>query len=123
MCVTGIDDVERRLSINKQVTAEGGEYVKNLERPVRVTHLLCTSGPDELTDKMKYAQKFNKAGEADIELLWEEWFWDCLTVGGIVVICPHNELTFMLFDEGRLDEESYRIIHPRRPPISLAPGI
>jgi len=47
---------------------------------VRVTHLLC-SGNGE-TDKMHYARKFNERGEADIKLVWEEWFWDSLDFGG-----------------------------------------
>jgi hypothetical protein len=41
---------------------------------VKVTHLLCLG--DEETDKMKYAEKFNKQREAKIWLVWEEWFWD-----------------------------------------------
>ncbi len=31
---------------------------------------------------MNYAQKFNERGEADIKLVWEEWFWDSLDFGG-----------------------------------------
>ncbi|KAJ7652610.1 hypothetical protein B0H17DRAFT_405281 [Mycena rosella] len=33
---------------------------------------------------MRYADKFNRAGEADppIQLVWEEWFWDCVEFGG-----------------------------------------
>ncbi|KAJ7449521.1 hypothetical protein FB451DRAFT_1287192 [Mycena latifolia] len=82
LCISGISDIVRRTQINKALTANGGTYVKALERPVRVTHLLC-SGEAE-TDKMRYADKFNRAGEADppIQLVWEEWFWDCLEYGG-----------------------------------------
>jgi DNA replication regulator DPB11 len=47
---------------------------------VRVTHLLCSG--DEETEKMHYARKFNERGEADIKLIWEEWFWDSLGFGG-----------------------------------------
>jgi DNA replication regulator DPB11 len=62
--------------------ANEGTYLKNLERPVKVTHLLCSG--DEETDKMRYAEKFNSRGEAKIHLVWEEWFWDSLEfqVGG-----------------------------------------
>ena len=67
--------------------------MKNLERPVRVTHLLC-SGEEE-TDKMVYADKFNKQGEANIKMVWEEWFWDCLEFGG------------------RFDEDNYLVTKPR----------
>ncbi|KAJ6582546.1 hypothetical protein DFH09DRAFT_1439346 [Mycena vulgaris] len=82
LCISGITDIVRRTQINKLITAGGGTYVKALERPVRVTHLLC-SGEDE-TDKIRYADKFNRAREADppIQLVWEEWFWDCLEFGG-----------------------------------------
>lgn len=62
------------------MTQQGGKYVKNIERPVRVTHLLCSG--DEETEKMHYACKFNERGEADIKLVWEEWFWDSLGFGG-----------------------------------------
>jgi hypothetical protein len=82
LCISGITDIVRRTKINKALTSRGGTYVKALERPVRVTHLLC-SGEEE-TDKMRYAEKFNRAGEADppIQLVWEEWFWDCVEYGG-----------------------------------------
>ena len=80
MCVSGIEDLDRRTAINRTVTQHGGKYVKNIERPVRVTHLLCSG--DEETEKMLYARKFNERGEADITLVWEEWFWDSLDFGG-----------------------------------------
>lgn len=35
-----------------------------------------------MTEKMHYATKFNKQREANICLVWEEWFWDSLRVGG-----------------------------------------
>jgi DNA replication regulator DPB11 len=59
---------------------QGGMYAKALERPIRVTHLLCSG--DAETEKMRYAEKFNNAGEARIHLVWEEWFWDSLDFGG-----------------------------------------
>ena len=83
----------RRNQISQLVTEQAGEYVKNLERPVRVTHLLCSG--DEETDKMKYAEKFNARGEAKIHLVWEEWFWDSLDFGG------------------RFDEAKYQVRRPR----------
>ncbi|KIK60300.1 hypothetical protein GYMLUDRAFT_225798, partial [Collybiopsis luxurians FD-317 M1] len=96
LCVSGISDVVRREKINKLVTANGGTYVKALERPVRVTHLLCSG--DEETDKMYYADKFNTSGEADIKLVWEEWFWDSLEFGG------------------RFNEDAYQARKPRPVP-------
>ncbi|KAI0302600.1 hypothetical protein BC826DRAFT_985156 [Russula brevipes] len=80
LCVSGIEDPDRRTTINRTVTQHGGKYVKNIERPVRVTHLLCSG--DKETDKMHYAGKFNERGEATIKLVWEEWFWDSLEFGG-----------------------------------------
>jgi DNA replication regulator DPB11 len=84
LCISGIEDLDRRTTVNRTVTQHCGKYVKNIERPVRVTHLLC-SGNDE-TDKMRYARKFNERGEADIKLVWEEWFWDSLNFGGMHVL-------------------------------------
>jgi len=88
-----MDDLARRTQINKLLTHLGGTYVKNLERPVKVTHLLCSG--DEETDKMRYAEKFNKRGEAQIWLVWEEWFWDSIEFGG------------------RFGEEKYAVGRPR----------
>ena len=74
--------MESRTLINRLVGEQKGVYVKDIERPVRVTHLLCAG--DQETDKMKYARKFNQRGEASIKLVWEEWFWDSLQFGGKV---------------------------------------
>ncbi|KAL0945523.1 hypothetical protein HGRIS_001005 [Hohenbuehelia grisea] len=95
LCPSGITSITQRTQINKRLTAQGGTYVKNLERPVKVTHLLCSG--DEETDKMHYAEKFNRTGEAvpEIKLVWEEWFWDSLEFGG------------------RFDEEKYQVTRPR----------
>jgi hypothetical protein len=60
---------------------------------VKVTHLLCSG--DEETEKMKYAEKFNKQREAKIWLVWEEWFWDSVEFGG------------------RFREEKYVVSRPR----------
>lgn len=82
LSISGIENVQRRTQINRLVTQHGGAYVKNLERPVKVTHLLCSSTNEEVTEKMKYAEKFNQRREAKIRLVWEEWFWDSLEYGG-----------------------------------------
>ncbi|KAG6871928.1 hypothetical protein C0995_014791 [Termitomyces sp. Mi166 len=116
LCPSGIDEIVRRTQINQLVTEHGGVYLKNLERPVRVTHLLCSG--DQETDKMKYAEKFNSRGEANVHLVWEEWFWDSLEFGG------------------RFDEEKYQVRRPRPerkspqesastspPPTSVAPSV
>ncbi|KAG6333030.1 hypothetical protein ID866_6054 [Astraeus odoratus] len=93
LSLSGIEDVNRRAEINRLLTAQQGVYVKNLERPVKVTHLLCSG--DMETDKMRYAEKFNQRGEASIHLVWEEWFWDCLEFGG------------------RFEEKKYHVKRPR----------
>jgi hypothetical protein len=80
LCPSGISDITRRTKINNLLVANEGTYLKNLERPVRVTHLLCSG--DEETEKMRYAEKFNSRCEAKIHLVWEEWFWDSLDFGG-----------------------------------------
>lgn len=100
LCPSGISDITRRTQINKLLTRHGGAYLKNLERPVKVTHLLCSG--DEETEKMIYAEKFNQRGEAKIHLVWEEWFWDSLDFGG------------------RFDESRYQVRRPRPERKSLA---
>ncbi|TCD70891.1 hypothetical protein EIP91_001199 [Steccherinum ochraceum] len=104
--LTGAPAVHHRTEVNKLVTQNGGTYVKSLERPIKVTHLICFSestgeegarGPwtSDLSEKMMYAKKFNERGEANIRMVWEEWLWDCLA---------HN---------GRFDEEEYLVSKPR----------
>ncbi|KAJ6473241.1 hypothetical protein C8R45DRAFT_409750 [Mycena sanguinolenta] len=102
LCISGITDIVKRTKINKVLTANGGTYVKALERPVKVTHLLCGTEQTEETDKMRYAEKFNRAGEANphIQLVWEDWFWDALVFGG------------------RFDESMYQARLPRPQPRS-----
>ncbi|KAI0050525.1 hypothetical protein FA95DRAFT_1593917 [Auriscalpium vulgare] len=101
LSISGIENVTLRTEINRVLTQEGGKYEKDLGRPVRVTHILC-SGNEE-TDKMKYARKFNSQREANIRLVWEEWFWDCLEFGG------------------RFDEKEYLVTHPRPARKQLPP--
>ncbi|PCH42583.1 hypothetical protein WOLCODRAFT_137970 [Wolfiporia cocos MD-104 SS10] len=101
MCLSGFEDLTTRTEMNKLLTENGGTYLKNLERPVRVTHLICASNCGKITDKMRYAEKFNQTGEADIQIVWEEWFWDCIAYGG------------------RFDEEGYKTSRP--PPQRKSP--
>jgi hypothetical protein len=79
MSLSGIETT-RRAQIIKVLTQKNGVYTQNIERPVKVTHLLCSG--DEETDKIRYANKFNARGEARIQIVWEEWFWDSLEFGG-----------------------------------------
>lgn len=81
LALSGVDSLDRRIEINRIVSEQSGTFVKAIERPVKVTHLLCSG--DDVTDKMSYAEKFNERGEADIKLVWEEWFWDCVNFGGM----------------------------------------
>ncbi|KAI9066144.1 hypothetical protein FKP32DRAFT_1664998 [Trametes sanguinea] len=101
LCVSGIEDVNRRMEINREVSNGGGTYVKQIERPVRVTHLLCANTSEAETEKVRYAEKFNRMGEARIHIVWEDWFWDSLRFGG------------------RFDEEAYKVSNPRPPPKLL----
>lgn len=82
LCVSGIEDVNLRMEINRKVTKGGGIYVKQIERPVRVTHLLCANTSEADSEKVRYADKFNRLGEARIHIVWEDWFWDSLRFGG-----------------------------------------
>ncbi|VDB87304.1 unnamed protein product, partial [Peniophora sp. CBMAI 1063] len=99
LCLSGFTSLDQRTEINRLVTKHGGAYVKELRRPVKVTHLLCTG--EEETDKMRYARRFNQAGEANIKLVWEEWFFDCIRYGG------------------RFNEEPYSVDLPRPLPKPL----
>ncbi|EKM57882.1 uncharacterized protein PHACADRAFT_26455 [Phanerochaete carnosa HHB-10118-sp] len=99
LCVSGIEDVARRTEINRLVTSQGGAYVKNIERPVRVTHLLCATSIEQPSEKMQYATKFNARKEADIHIIWEQWFWDCFKL------------------HGRCDEEHYDVSRPPPEPV------
>ena len=92
LCVSGIEDVNRRMEINREVTKGGGVYVKQIERPVRVTHLLCANTSDGESEKVRYAEKFNRMGEANIQIVWEDWFWDSLRFGGRLTIRPRTIL-------------------------------
>jgi DNA replication regulator DPB11 len=103
LCPSGISDITRRTQISKHLIANEGIYLKNLERPVKVTHLLCSG--DEETEKMRYAEKFNSRGEAKIHLVWEEWFWDSLNFGG------------------RFDETKYQVRGPRPARKTVGEGI
>nr|GAT48402.1 predicted protein [Mycena chlorophos] len=101
LCISGLP-LHKRAKISKTLEAHGGQYAPVLERPVKVTHLLCAG--DEQTDKMHYADKFNRAKEANppIQLVWEEWFWDCIEFGG-------------RFDEARYDVRQPRVQRPTTP--------
>ncbi|TFK50096.1 hypothetical protein OE88DRAFT_1682172 [Heliocybe sulcata] len=93
LTLSGIDDPAQRGQMQKLVKKEGGGYVKDLTRLTKVTHLLCAG--DEVTEKMRYAEKFNDKEGANIKIVWEEWFWDCLEFGG------------------QFNEEQYKVTHPR----------
>ncbi|KAF9790343.1 hypothetical protein BJ322DRAFT_1035700 [Thelephora terrestris] len=93
IALSGVDDANRQKQINQLITYNEGIFAENIERPVKVTHLLCSG--DEKTENMKYAEKFNNLGEANIKLVWEEWFWDCIHFGG------------------RWPEDNYLVTNPR----------
>ena len=66
LCITAINDVERRNQIRKQLEKNGGTFVETYGKNIELTHLLC--GPDRgedanqmnLTLKMQYAMKCNE---------------------------------------------------------------
>jgi hypothetical protein len=87
------------------IQANGGLFAKDLDRDV--THvLICgdTVGREPLelgsriveSEKAMWARKINserkkkasqKHGDKDVELIhviWEEWFWDCMTYEGML---------------------------------------
>ena len=76
------------MKIQKLVESNGGTYVETIGKGVQLTHLVC--GPDRgdkcdergFTAKMKFVEKLNKVVEEQVQLVWEEWFWDCLEFRG-----------------------------------------
>ncbi|KAL5485961.1 DPB11_7 [Sanghuangporus weigelae] len=103
LCMTAINDIERRKQIQKQLEKNGGAFIETFSKGMELTHLLC--GPDRgentdqmgLTPKMQYAMKYNDTRAKKVHLVWEDWFWDCLEFKGI------------------LDERSYLATGPRPP--------
>jgi DNA replication regulator DPB11 len=69
---------------------------------------------------MRYAEKFNNAGEARIHLVWEEWFWDSLDFGGTLGrdFGQSGDLTY---PSGRFGEATYAVSSPR-PERKTAPA-
>ena len=67
---SGQENHKRQAELMQILTANDGVYLDNLERPIKIMHILCSE--DEETDKMHYARKFNQCGEANIHLIWEE---------------------------------------------------
>ncbi|KAL5504090.1 DPB11 [Sanghuangporus vaninii] len=90
LCMTAINDVERRKQIQKQLERNGGTFIETFSKGMEVTHLLC--GPDRgektdqmgLTLKMQYAMKYNDTRAKKLHLVWEDWFWDCLEFKGVL---------------------------------------
>ncbi|KAL5525831.1 hypothetical protein ACEPAG_7168 [Sanghuangporus baumii] len=103
LCMTAINDVERRKQIQKQLEKNGGTFIETFNKDIELTHLLC--GPDRgentdqmgLTPKMQYAVKHNETRAKKVHLVWDDWFWDCLEFKGI------------------LDEKGYLATGPRPP--------
>ncbi|KAG8768360.1 hypothetical protein FRC15_005190 [Serendipita sp. 397] len=106
ICITGNEVADVRNRIHKQTRLHGGEYLKSLDKTC--THLLCSS---EKTSKVEWANRVNaerevaraqaeREDEPPINILWEEWFWDCL------------------FIKGHLDYDRYYITNPRPKPMS-----
>lgn len=71
--------------------------------PVGITHLLCfnsvrgvfsdtygstPSAADDMaalretSEKVKYIEASNAREETNIHIVWEDWLWDCLSMGG-----------------------------------------
>jgi DNA replication regulator DPB11 len=61
---------------------------------------------------MRYADKFNRAGEASIQIVWEEWFWDCLEYGGRQN-CSMLRVRRLISWVGRFEEDKYAVTQPR----------
>lgn len=122
LCVTGIDIADVRARIHKLTKLNGGEYIKNLDKTC--THVLCAVSTSE---KVTWTNKVNREREIarvrsglqdipdPIQLVWEEWFWDCIYLKGrlVPVLEHHAEATV-----GLLECQSYHISKPRPEPMS-----
>jgi DNA replication regulator DPB11 len=63
---------------------------------------------------MRYAEKFNGTGEANVHLVWEEWFWDSLEFGGeLIYLNSGLEIACVSITAGRFDEAKYQVRRPR----------
>lgn len=79
--------------------------MKDIVGPIRITHLLCFNpsrgdlsgldqceftaiAADEMTalqktsPKVNYTERSNARKETNIQIVWEDWFWDCLSRSG-----------------------------------------
>lgn len=66
-----------------------------------------------MTEKMRYAAKFNKQKEANIRLVWEDWFWDSLRAKGIFLLVESWSRGAADTYTGRYNEDMYDISKPR----------
>ncbi|EJD06504.1 uncharacterized protein FOMMEDRAFT_165286 [Fomitiporia mediterranea MF3/22] len=90
LCLTAVDDVQKRKQIRKQLEKNGGTFVETLGKDAEITHLLC--GPDRgdnvgekgISAKMQFVMKANRTATTKVHLVWEDWFWDCLEFKGIL---------------------------------------
>ncbi|KAF8920607.1 hypothetical protein CPB85DRAFT_1272057 [Mucidula mucida] len=114
LSLSGIVDLATQLEIRKRLQENNGVFAEEVLRPVKVTHLLCSG--DEETDKMKYAEKFNQRREANIQLVWEEWFWDSLEHGG------RFEETAYQVHQPRTQRRSQPVEQPGSPSTSIIPA-
>ncbi len=66
----------------------GGKFVKDIGPGSKVTHLVCGADRGEDVDtrgwseKMRLVERFNSTLQEKVHIVWEEWFWDCVTSGG-----------------------------------------
>ncbi|KIY66758.1 hypothetical protein CYLTODRAFT_491227 [Cylindrobasidium torrendii FP15055 ss-10] len=102
LCISGFEDTKKS-QIRNCIVAQKGECVEQITRPVKVTHLICQND-DAQVEQRRYAEKFNARGEANIQLVWEDWLWDCLKF------------------YGRLDEADYIISRPKPEPVVAQPS-
>ena len=89
--LTGIADLDTRGQLHSLTKASGGQFVKDLGSGSKVTHIVCGEERGEDIDergwskKMQFAERYNATHSKKIQLVWEEWFWDCLEFGGMHV--------------------------------------
>ncbi|OCF35397.1 hypothetical protein I316_02947 [Kwoniella heveanensis BCC8398] len=93
IAMSGVEPLERRKQLIKYITANGGQYNKDLDRTC--THLISAKPTSEprSSEKVKWAlreiadlearkRRGVRTDEEEMKIVYEEWIWDCVAYQG-----------------------------------------
>ncbi|WVF72304.1 hypothetical protein IAT40_007117 [Kwoniella sp. CBS 6097] len=93
IAMSGVEPLERRKQLIKYITANGGQYNKDLDRTC--THLISAKPTSEprSSEKVKWAlreiadlearkRRGVRTDEEEMKIVYEEWIWDCVAYKG-----------------------------------------